>query len=247
VFVALQDFAKVIFEFSDNGIEIRSTADDYPVSVVVSLQMSADTGSSCDGTASFPITSQKFKEYLVDFYRIDSLKLVDEDVTFKCATTSGRREEIHVPFMPMEIESENMESPNQESKITTVLPPIQMPRVKFEEIYGDLKDFGETMQIRATQEGITFSVDGNSGKSVTLKPSVNPVNKPVTAIDLDMDHLAIIVKATIAKAAQDFAEVVDLGMERPGCPLEVTYYLKEDGGYMRFCLHGAHRHVSGPR
>merc|ERR1711972_1032314 len=86
----------------------------------------------------------------------------------------------------MQIESEHMEIPEQQYRVT-----VKMPSSEFQKICRDLKEFGETMQIKANKEGITFSVQGDVGSgNVLLKPrdSEKPeekvtltVHEPVTA------------------------------------------------------------------
>merc|ERR1711998_614911 len=66
----------------------------------------------------------------------------------------------------MQIESEHMEIPEQQYKVVAKLPSSE-----FQKICRDLKEFGETMQMKASKEGITFSVQGDLGTgNVMLKP-----------------------------------------------------------------------------
>merc|ERR1712099_181865 len=66
----------------------------------------------------------------------------------------------------MQIESEHMEIPEQQYKVTA-----RLPSAEFQRICRDLKEFGETMQVKASKEGITFSVQGDSGGgNILLKP-----------------------------------------------------------------------------
>merc|ERR1739849_73628 len=86
----------------------------------------------------------------------------------------------------MQIESEHMEIPEQQYKVVARLPSSE-----FQKICKDLKEFGETMQVSASKEGIKFSVQGDVGSgNVMLKPreSEKPeekvtltVHEPVTA------------------------------------------------------------------
>ena len=55
----------------------------------------------------------------------------------------------------IQIEGEHMEIPEQHHKVTAKLPSVE-----FQKICRDLKEFGETMQIKASKDGITFSVQG---------------------------------------------------------------------------------------
>ena len=47
----------------------------------------------------------------------------------------------------------------------------KLPSSEFQKICRDLKEFGETMQVKASKEGIAFSVQGDMGTgNVLLKP-----------------------------------------------------------------------------
>merc|ERR1712137_551076 len=66
----------------------------------------------------------------------------------------------------MQIENEHMEIPEQQYKVV-----VKMPSSEFQKICRDLKEFGETMQVKTSKEGITFSVQGDIGTgNVLLKP-----------------------------------------------------------------------------
>merc|ERR1712188_32483 len=84
------------------------------------------------------------------------------------------------------IESEHMEIPEQHYKVVAKLPSAE-----FQKICRDLKEFGETMHVNASKEGIKFSVQGDVGAgNVMLKPReaekseekvTLTVHEPVTA------------------------------------------------------------------
>merc|ERR1712113_1080355 len=99
----------------------------------------------------------------------DSLKLKwqnDADIiNFQCESNEDDRI-ADFDLKLMQIESEHMEIPEQHYKVTAKLPSGE-----FQKICRDLKEFGETMQVKASKEGITFSVQGDSGGgNVMLKP-----------------------------------------------------------------------------
>merc|ERR1712110_708050 len=99
----------------------------------------------------------------------DSLKLRwqnDADtVSFQCE--GGDQDRISdFDLKLMQIESEHMEIPEQLYKVVAKLPSGE-----FQKICRDLKEFGETMQVNASKDGITFSVQGDVGAgNVMLKP-----------------------------------------------------------------------------
>jgi proliferating cell nuclear antigen len=114
-----------------------------------------------------------------------------------------------------------------------------LPSAEFQKICRDLKEVGETMQMKASKEGITFSVQGDVGAgNVMLKPreSEKPeekvtlqVHEPVTAT------FALRYLVNFAKAAP-LSGTVELGLG-PDAPLLVKYNLDvAENGHMQFYL-----------
>merc|ERR1711933_647976 len=156
----------------------------------------------------------------------DSLKVRwqnDADsVSFQCET--GEEDRIsEFDLKLMQIESEHMEVPEQQYKVTA-----RLPSADFQKICRDLKEFGETMQVKASKEGITFSVQGDvGGGNVMLKPRESEkaeekvaltVHEPVTAT------FALRYLVNFAKAAP-LCGAVELGLG-PDAPLLVKYDLE---------------------
>merc|ERR1711866_4364 len=166
----------------------------------------------------------------------DSLKLrwqsEADTVSFQCEGGEDRIADFDLKLM--QIESEHMEIPEQQYKVIAKLPSAE-----FQKICRDLKEFGETMQMKASKEGITFSVQGDVGAgNVMLKPreSEKPeekvtltVHEPVTAT------FALRYLVNVAKAAP-LCGTVELGLG-PDAPLLVKYSLEAaDNGHMQFYL-----------
>merc|ERR1711904_561090 len=115
-----------------------------------------------------------------------------------------------------EIESEQMEIPEQQYKVV-----VRLPSSEFLKICRDLKEFGETIQISASKEGLRFSVQGDAGSgNVMLKPReaekeedkvTLTVHEPVSAT------FALRYLNNFAKAAP-LCGVVELGLG-PDAPL----------------------------
>merc|ERR1711981_577000 len=129
----------------------------------------------------------------------------------------------------MQIESEHMEIPEQHYKVVAKLPSGE-----FQKICKDLKEFGETMQIQASKEGIKFSVQGD----LVLKP--REAEKPEDRVALTVHEavtatFALRYLVTFAKAVP-LCSTVELGLG-PDSPLSVKYELeKAENGYMQFYL-----------
>merc|ERR1711870_168371 len=167
----------------------------------------------------------------------DSLKLKwkneADTVTFQCE--GGDQDRIsEFDLKLMQIESEHMEIPEQQYKVIARLPSSE-----FQKICKDLKEFGETMQIKANKEGITFSVQGDVGTgNVLLKP--REAEKPEEKVTLTVHEpvtatFALRYLVNFAKAAP-LCGTVELGLG-PDAPLLVKYNLETgDNGYMQFYL-----------
>merc|ERR1712176_901030 len=167
----------------------------------------------------------------------DSLKLRwqnDADlVSFQCE--SGEEDRISdFDLKLMQIESEHMEIPEQRYKVTA-----KMPSAEFRKICRDLKEFGETMQMKASKEGITFCVQGDVGVgNVMLKP--REAEKPEDKVTLTVHEpvtatFALRYLVNFSKAAP-LCGLVEIGLG-PDAPLLVKYQLETgDNGYMQFYL-----------
>merc|ERR1712146_571642 len=118
--------------------------------------------------------------------------------------------------------SEHMEIPEQQYKVVAKLPSSEFLR-----ICRDLKEFGETMGVNASKEGIRFSVQGDIGTgNVLLKPRESEkaeervsltVHEPVNAT------FALRYLVTFSKAAP-LCGTVELGLG-PDAPLLVKLRL----------------------
>merc|ERR1719361_1643706 len=167
----------------------------------------------------------------------DSLKLRwqnDADtVNFQCE--SGEDDRIaDFELKLMQIESEHMEIPEQQYKVVARLPSSE-----FQKICRDLKEFGETMQVKAGKDGITFSVQGDVGAgNVMLKPRES--EKPEERVSLKVDEpvtatFALRYLVCFSKAAP-LCGSVELGLG-PDAPLLVKYDLEAaDKGHLQFYL-----------
>merc|ERR1712187_391030 len=167
----------------------------------------------------------------------DSLKLRwqnDADtLNFQCESSDDDRI-ADFDLKLMQIESEHMEIPEQHYKVV-----VKMPSGEFQKICRDLKEFGETMTVKADKEGITFSVQGDVGAgNVMLKPRES--DKPEEKVSLSVQEpvtatFALRYLVNFAKAAP-LCGTVELGLG-PDAPLLVKYNIETgDNGYMQFYL-----------
>merc|ERR1719182_647338 len=191
----------------------------------------------CDRAASLGMNVEALSKVFKLCGPNDTLKIRyanDADqVSFQCE--SGEDDRIaDFDLKLMEIESEHMEIPEQQYKVIA-----RLPSAEFQKICRDLKEFGETMQVSASKEGIRFSVSGDVGTgNVVLKPRESEkaeervamtVHEPVTAT------FALRYLVTFSKAAP-LCGTVELGLG-PDAPLLVKFEIDTaDKGYLQFYL-----------
>jgi proliferating cell nuclear antigen len=166
----------------------------------------------------------------------DTLKIqwrADLDtVRFQCERGEDRIVEFDLKLM--QVESDRMGIPERDYKVVAKLPSSEFQRICY-----DLQVFGDTMQIKASAEGITFSVQGDVGSGkVLLKPReagnaavavALAVHEPVVSC-FALRHLV-----NVSKAAP-LCSSVELRL-CPDAPLLVQYALESAAyGHMRFYL-----------
>jgi len=235
---AMKDLCKdVNFDCSEKGLQVQSMDSSHVALVSMILRESAFTEFKCDRPASLGMNVDSLGKVLKMCGAGDSLRLRwrgDADVvTFQCE--GGDQDRIsEFDLKLMQIESEHMEIPEQQYKVV-----LRLPSGEFQKICRDLKEFGETMQIKATKEGVTFSVAGDIGAgNVMLKPREG--DKPEDKVTLTVHESVVATFAlrylvNFAKAAP-LCGSVELGLG-PDAPLLVKYDLgSSDNGHMQFYL-----------
>jgi len=235
---AMKDLCKEVnFDCSEKGLQVQSMDSSHVALVSVFLRESAFADFKCDRPTSLGVNVDSLAKIFKMCGPSDSLKLRWQNnadtLNFQCE--SGEDDRIaDFDLKLMQIESEHMEIPEQHYKVVA-----KMPSSEFQKICRDLKEFGETMQMSASKEGIKFSVAGDVGSgSVMLKPRESQkseervsltVHEPVTA------NFALRYLANFSKAAP-LCGTVELGLG-PDAPLLVKYDLEQaDNGYMQFYL-----------
>merc|ERR1712066_683209 len=205
--------------------------------VSLMLRESAFSEFKCDRPASLGMNVDSLGKILKMCGPSDSLKMKwqqDADiVSFQCE--SGEEDRISdFDLKLMQIESEHMEIPEQHYKVIAKLPSAE-----FQKICRDLKEFGETMQVKASKDGITFSVQGDMGTgNVLLKPRES--ERPEEQVSLSVQEAVTATFAlrylVIFSKAAPLSGAVELGLG-PDAPLSVKYHLEtSDNGFMQFYL-----------
>jgi len=234
---AMKDLCKdVNFDCSEKGLQVQSMDSSHVALVSLLLRESAFAEFKCDRPVSLGMNIDSLVKILRMTGPNDALKLSHQNdsdvVNFQCEGSDDRIADFDLKLM--QIESEHMEIPEQHYKVV-----VKMPSSEFQKICRDLKEFGETLQMSASKEGLKFSVQGDLGSgNVMLKPreAEKPedkvaltVHEPVTAT------FALRYLVNFSKAAP-LCGSVELGLG-PDAPLLVKYDLdSSDKGHLQFYL-----------
>jgi len=238
VIEAMKDLCKdVNFDCSEKGIQVQAMDSSHVALVSLMFRESAFSDFKCDRPTSLGMNVESLLKIFKTFGPNDSLKIRAENdadtVSFQCESSDEDRiSEFELKLM--QIESEHMEIPEQQYPVIAKLPSAE-----FLKVCRDLKEFGETMQIQASKDGIRFSVQGDVGTgNVVLKPRES--EKPEERVNLKVTEavtatFALRYLVTFAKAAP-LCSTVELGLGADS-PLLVKYELENaDNGSMQFYL-----------
>jgi len=235
---AMKELCKdVNFDCSEKGLQVQSMDSSHVALVSLMLRESAFSEFKCDRATSLGMNVDSLSKILKICGPNDSLKMRyanDADVVnFQCETSEEDRI-ADFDLRLMQIESEHMEIPEQQYKVV-----VKMPSSEFLRICRDLKEFGETMVVNASKEGIRFSVQGDIGTgNVLLKP--REAAKPEDSVSLTVQEpvnatFALRYLVTFSKAAP-LCGTVELGLG-PEAPLLVKFDIDNaDNGYLQFYL-----------
>jgi len=234
---AIKDLCKdVNFDCSEKGIQVQSMDSSHVALVSLLLRESAFSEFKCERPMSLGMNVESLSKILKMCSPHDTLKIRwnsgADTVSFQCEGGEDRIADFDLKLM--QIESEHMEIPEQHYKVS-----VKLPSSEFQKICRDLREFGETMQIKASKEGITFSVQGDVGSgNVLLKPRA--ADKPEDKVTLTVHEpvtatFALRYLVNFSKAAP-LCGSVELGLGADA-PLLVKYDLENsDNGHMQFYL-----------
>merc|ERR1711881_50563 len=167
---AMKDLCKdVNFDCSEKGIEVQAMDSSHVALVSLLLRESAFADFKCDRPTSLGMNVDSLGKIFKMCGPNDSLKLRwqnDADtLNFQCESSDDDRI-ADFDLKLIQIEIEHMEIPEQHYKVVA-----RLPSGEFQKICRDLKEFGETMTLTATKEGVKFSVAGDVGAgNVFIKP-----------------------------------------------------------------------------
>lgn len=204
----------------------------------------------------FVLRSDGFKDYRCDRNLTLGINLASMSKILKCAdskdsvTIKAEDSQDQITFVfenektdkvsdfelkLMDIDSEHLGIPETEYKCV-----VKMPSHEFQRICRDMSVIGDTVAIKATKEGVKFTVKGDVGQGNVLIKQSSSVDKESekesTTIELEEEvdlqfalrYLNFFCKST------PLCDQVTLSMS-PEVPLVVEYKIGENG-YVRFYL-----------
>lgn len=235
---AMKDLCKdVNFDCSEKGMQVQAMDSSHVALVSVLLRECAFAEYKCDRPLSLGVNLESLGKIVKMSGGSDSLRIKHskeaDNISFQCESTSDDRI-ADFELKLMQIENEHMEIPEQTHQVVAKLPSGE-----FQKICRDLKEFGETLQVKASKEGITFSVSGDLGTgNVLLKP--REAEKPEDRVHLTVHEpvtatFALRYLVNFAKASP-LCGSVELGLGKDA-PLVVKYDIeKPENGHVQYYL-----------
>ena len=171
LFEAMKDlFKEVNFECNDNGISCQAMDSSHVCLCSVLLRSDAFDPYRCDRSVTLGIDCTVMSKMLRCAGNDESICLRAEDSPDNVTLIFEKPNQERVSKFEMkimDIDSEHLGIPDQDYDAV-----IKMPSQEFTRIIRDLSQFGDTVTIACTKDGIRFSCSGDTGTgSITLRNS----------------------------------------------------------------------------
>mmetsp|Transcript_16322 Transcript_16322/g.36979 ORF Transcript_16322/g.36979 Transcript_16322/m.36979 type:complete len:262 (-) Transcript_16322:8-793(-) len=224
------------FDCTPQGISLQAMDTSHVSLVAVKLRKDGFDFYRCDRANALGINLASFAKVIKCSGNDDvvTLKADDGGDTLSLMFESPDQERVSdFDLKLMDIDSEHLGIPDTEYRAV-----VRLPAAEFQRICRDLSIIGETVVIKATKEGVRFSVtDDMQSGSINLRQNA-AVDKPESAVTIELEedveltfalrYLNIFTKAT------PLSGTVTLSMSKD-VPLVVEYKI-ESIGYVRFYL-----------
>lgn len=232
------------FDCSSLGIALQAMDSSHVSLVTLNMKAEGFQHYRADRTISLGINIGSMSKILKCAGSEDIITLKAEDngdvVTFMFESPKQTRIS-HFSLKLMDIDSEHLGIPETEYKCI-----IKLPSAEFKRICTEISNFGDTVKISASKEGVKFAVTGESGSGGSIILKQNPaVDEEEEAINIKLeDEVNLTFALRYLKsfsAAAPLSKFVNLKMS-PDVPLVVEYKLESGGedssdiGSLRFYL-----------
>ena len=171
LFEAMKDlFTSVNFECNDNGISCQAMDSSHVCLCSVLLRHDAFDPYRCDRSVTLGMNCVTMSKILKCAGNDESICLRAEDsadIVTLIFEKSNQERISKFEMKLMDIDSEHLGIPDQDYDAV-----IKMPSHELSRIIRDLSQFGDTVTIACTKDGVRFSCNGDSGSgSITLRNS----------------------------------------------------------------------------
>lgn len=235
---AMKDlFADVNFDCTSSGITCQCMDSSHVCLCSVLLRNDAFDPYRCDRNLTLGLNCVTMSKILKCAGNDESITLRSEDnadsVTFIYEKENQERVS-KFEMKVMDIDSEHLGIPSQEYDAV-----IQLPSSEFSRICRDLSQFGDTVTIACTKDGIRFSCEGESGKgSITLRQNTSAEVKEEEEVVITLNEAVTQTYAMrfliLFSKAQSLAKTVTLSICHD-VPLVVEFKIGE-AGHIRYFL-----------
>lgn len=224
------------WDCADSGIQLQAMDNSHVSLVSVSLRSDGFDKFRCDRQLSMGMNLTSMSKILRCAANDDiiTIKAQDQADTVTFVFESPNQEKVADYEMKlMNLDQEHLGIPE-----TDYAAVIKMPSSEFQRVIKDLSQFGESVVISCTKEGVKFSATGDIGTGNIKLAQTASVDKEEEAITIDMQEPVSLTFAcrylNMFTKASCLAPSVSLSMS-PEVPLVVKYKIG-DIGHIRYYL-----------
>jgi len=224
------------WDCADSGIQLQAMDNSHVSLVSVSLRSDGFDKFRCDRQLSMGMNLTSMSKILRCAANDDiiTIKAQDQADTVTFVFESPNQEKVADYEMKlMNLDQEHLGIPE-----TDYAAVIKMPSSEFQRVIKDLSQFGESVVISCTKEGVKFSATGDIGTGNIKLAQTASVDKEDEAITIDMQEPVSLTFAcrylNMFTKASCLAPSVSLSMS-PEVPLVVEYKIG-DIGHIRYYL-----------
>ncbi|CAG9798411.1 unnamed protein product [Chironomus riparius] len=227
---------EAIFDCSDSGIQLQAMDNSHVSLVSLNLRSDGFDKYRCDRNLSLGMNLANMAKILKCANNNDTVTIKAQDnadtVTFMFESQNQEKMSDYEMKL-MNLDQEHLGIPE-----TDYACVVRMPAHEFARICRDLTQFGDSVTVMCTKEGVRFSSSGDSGTANIKLSQTSSVDKEDEAVTIEMQEPVSLTFAcqylnSFTKATPLSAQVC-LSMS-PDVPLVVEYQIP-DLGYIRYYL-----------
>lgn len=224
------------FECSDSGIQLQAMDNSHVSLVSLSLRSDGFDKYRCDRNISMGMNLGSMAKILKCANNEDNVTVKAQDnadtVTFMFESQNQEKVSDYEMKL-MNLDQEHLGIPETEYSCV-----VRMPSMEFARICRDLAQFGESVVICCTKEGVKFSASGDVGSANVKLAQTSNVDKEEDAVTIEMQEPVTLTFAcrylNAFTKATPLSNQVQLSMSAD-VPLVVEYRIP-DLGHIRYYL-----------